>query len=103
MRAAVSRIAPTVLIDLDEFKLLRASAADKRIVSVIVNGCAYSCCGRGWQRRDGYEQHYRGWVDNLTFPIETDHEGTFMLYSPGIGTLAYVIAARFSEVEAVSE
>lgn len=91
------------MIDLDEFKLLRASATDKRIVSVVVSGCAYSCCGRGWQRRDGYEQHYRGWVDNLTIPTKRGEAGSFMLYSPGIGTLAYVIAVRFDEVQAVDQ
>lgn len=86
------------MIDADELALLRASAinhgGDARIVEVIVNGCAYSCCGRPWARRDGYEQTYSGWIDNL-------NERTFMLYSPGIGTLSYVIAVRFDEVEAV--
>lgn len=83
-----------------ELELLRASAinmgGDASVLEVTVNGCAYSCCGRGWQRRDGYWQDYRGWIDCL----DVDR-GTFMLYSPGIGTVSYVVAARFDEVEAV--
>lgn len=86
------------MIEAAELELLRASAlnlgGDGRIVAVDVNACAYSCCGRGWQRRDGYLQCYRGWIDNLG-------DGGFMLYSPGIGTLSYVLAVRFDEVEAV--
>lgn len=92
------------MIDADELDLLRASAinhgGDARIVEVIVSGCAYSCCGRPWSRRDGYEQTYSGWVDNLNLPDDRG-SGAFMLYSPGIGTLSYVIAVRFDEVEAV--
>jgi Fe-S-cluster containining protein len=86
--------------DLDK---LRESQRNKhRLVTVTVNGCAYSCCGKGWQRRDGYEQRYTGYIDNLTVP--TDEEaargmhGTFMLYSGGLGTLSYVIACRFFEL-----
>jgi hypothetical protein len=73
---------------------------DKLQVEIVVTGCAYSCCGRGWQRRDGHEQAYRGWVDNLELP-QDGAAGTFMLYSPGIGTLSYVVAVRFDEVQEV--
>lgn len=92
-----------------EVELLRASQADKsRLVRVVVTGCAYSCCGRGWDRRDGYEQTYSGYVDNLQEPEtvklagqEVTHAGTFMLYAAGIGTISYVIACRFFEVDLV--
>lgn len=85
--------------DLDK---LRASQEDKhRLVTVVVTGCAYSCCGKGWQRRNGYEQTYTGYVDNLKEPDDFN-VGTFMLYSPGIGTLSYVIAARFDELADVA-
>jgi hypothetical protein len=92
------------MVDAAELELLRASAlncgGDGRMVTVIVNSCAYSCCGRGWLRREGYEQTYRGWIDNLHDPDKI-HVGTFMLYAPGIGTLGYTIAVRFDEVELV--
>lgn len=84
-----------------ELDLLRASAVnhggDARELEIVVTGCAHSCCGRGWRRRDGYEQTYHGYVDNLTI----DEPGAFMLYSKGIGTLSYVLAVRFSEVQSV--
>lgn len=75
---------------------------EKLLVEVVVMSCAYSCCGRGWRRRDGYEQTYRGWVDNLEQPAG-EMAGTFMLYSPGIGTVSYVVAVRFDEVQEVRE
>jgi hypothetical protein len=53
----------------DDLDKLRASQEDKhRLVTVTVTGCAYSCCGKGWQRRDGYEQAYTGYIDNLQEP-----------------------------------
>jgi hypothetical protein len=98
------------MIDARELELLRASAlnhhGDGRELCVTAHGCAFSCCGRGWQRRDGYMQIYRGWVDCLHIPVDDDLKqrfGTFMLYSPGIGTLSYVVAMRFDEVELVEE
>lgn len=87
-----------------ELEILRASAlnmgGDGAIVRAVVNGCAFACCGRGWHRRDGYWQEYQGYIDNLQLP-DNGAAGTFMLYSPGIGTLSYVIAVRFGEVESV--
>lgn len=83
------------MVDAGELELLRASQASGEPVSVIVHGCAYSCCGRGWMRRDSYLQTYRGRIDNLT-------DGTFMLYSQGLGTIGYVLVVRFDEVEIVS-
>lgn len=61
------------------------------LVTVRVSGCAYSCCGRAWRRKDGYEQTYRGYIDCLT-------DNSFMLYSLGIGTLSYVVAVRADEL-----
>lgn len=90
------------MLDADEVALLERAAlnvgGDGTVVNMVVNACAYSCCGRGWQRRDGYEQAYTGWVDSLTLP-EGEAQGTFMLYSAGLGTIGYVVAVRFSEVE----
>lgn len=83
----------------EEIQLLR-EATPERSVRVVVSACAYACCGRGWQRRDGYEQVYHGYVQNLTEPAG-EADGTFMLYSAGIGTISYVIACRFGEVDAV--
>lgn len=68
-----------------------------RTVAVQVTGCAYSCCGKGWRRRD-YEAVYTGYVDNL----QDDDHGTFLLFSRGIGTVSYVCAIRFGEVLDVS-
>jgi hypothetical protein len=69
----------------DDLAKLRASQEDKhRLVTIVVTGCAYSCCGKGWQRRDDHE--------------ESAGAGTFMLYSAGIGTLSYVVACRDYEL-----
>lgn len=69
--------------------------------TVRVSDCAYSCCGRGWHRRD-YEATYTGYIDNYE---ERDGEraGNFMLYSVGIGTISYVIAVRDFELLEVIE
>lgn len=95
-------------LDKEEWNLLRAVAvsgpavAERQgapqageVVEIRVNACAYSCCGRGWRRRDDYEQVYAGYVDNLT-------DATFMLYSMGIGTVSYVVAVHFSELLGVN-
>lgn len=85
-------------MDSTDLEIIEAAATDRaRTVEVVVNACAYSCCGRGWQRRDGYEQTYVGYVDNL-HPPEDGAVGTFMLYSVGLGTISYVCAIRFDEV-----
>ena len=86
------------MIEAADWNLLRDAAAGSReLVTVVVTGCAYSCCGRGWRRRDGYEQTYHGWVDNLT-EREGGKAGSFMLYSPGLGTVSYVVAVLDFEV-----
>jgi hypothetical protein len=88
----------------DDLAKLRASQEDKhRLVTIVVTGCAYSCCGKGWQRRDDHEQTYTGYIDNLQEPgnsarDESAGAGTFMLYSAGIGTLSYVVACRDYEL-----
>lgn len=85
------------------FESLRAHAVnmhgDGAHKTVVVSGCAYSCCGRGWHRRE-YEATYTGYIDNYE---ERDGEaaGTFMLYSVGIGTISYVIACRDFELQEV--
>jgi hypothetical protein len=70
-------------------------------VEVVVTGCAYSCCGGGWRRRDGYEQTYRGHVDNLRGPTTDGAVGSFMLYSHGVGTLSYVVAVTLPDLALV--
>ena len=89
------------MLDAREIELLLHSQRDHSTLEVVVSGAAYSCCGRGWRRRDGYEQTYYGWIDNLHSP-EPGRVGTFMLCSPGVGTLSYVVAVRFDEVEAIA-
>lgn len=82
-------------MDGDELALLEASQADHAVIlHVVVTACAWSCCGRGWQRRDGYEQEYWGWADNVD-------GGTFMLYNPGLGAPSYVIACKTADVALV--
>ena len=86
------------MVDAADWGLLREAAQDRgRIVTIVVTGCAYSCCGRGWRRRDGHEQTYHGWVDNFT-DREGEKAGTFMLYNPGLGTVSYVLAVSDFEV-----
>lgn len=92
-------------LDAEDVQLLVDAQADKtRSVEILVSGCAYSCCGRGWMRRDGYEQTYRGWIDCLQLDEHPQGPrwGTFMLYSPGLGTISYVVAVRFGEVLGIS-
>lgn len=81
--------------DRERIELSAANLGD--LVTVTVNGCAYSCCGKGWRRRDGYEQEYTGWIDNLS-PADEGGVMTFMLYSGGLGTISYVCAIREDEV-----
>jgi hypothetical protein len=90
-------------IDTRDLELLRSvtvngGSSPGTIVEIVVNGCAYSCCGRGWLRKDGYEQTYQGWIDNLREPDLVDGVGSFMLYATGVGTLSYVVAVLFHEV-----
>lgn len=85
-------------IDPADRALLEEAARDRTVVvEIVVDGAAYACCGRGWQRRDGYEQTYRGWIDNFE-PPDGGMAGTFMLYALGLGTISYTVACRFYEV-----
>lgn len=82
------------MIDADDRETLHRAHGTAEQVTIVVSRCAYSCCGRGWLRRDGYEQTYTGRIAL----VDTD---AFLLYAGGIGTLSYVVAARFDAVEAV--
>jgi hypothetical protein len=89
------------MIDAADLALIEDAAANHgQAIDVVVNACAYSCCGKGWRRREGYEQHYRGWIDNYE-PAENGSVMTFMLYSTGLGTISYVCAIRADEVTGV--
>lgn len=84
------------MLDAEDLELLRESARDySKLVRVKVIGCAYSCCGKPWIRRDGYEQDYIGYVNPLD---ESPPQVTFTLVSPGIGTISYWCAIREGEV-----
>jgi hypothetical protein len=63
-------------------------------VTVQVTGCAFSCCGRGWRRRAGYEQLYTGRV------VALDGRG-FVLVSEGAGSVGYVVWALLEDTLAV--
>jgi hypothetical protein len=89
------------MIDDADVLVLERSQQTHETVRVTVTGCAFACCSRGWVRRDGYEQTYEGYVDNLKLP-EAGMAGTFMLYGTGVGTVSYVVAVRFYEVAAVA-
>lgn len=95
--APVEAAVPAWAFDLADYELLLHSAETRERVELVVTGCAYSCCGRGWQRRDGYEQTYVGYVDNLEVTVGLS-DGAFMLYSVGMGTISYVLAVRLEEV-----
>lgn len=91
------------MIDAEDLELLREAAGNRAVeVAIEVSGCAYSCCGRGWHRRDGYHQVYRGFVDNFEEAAEiariSEAVGGFIVYNRGIGTLSYAVAVRFREV-----
>lgn len=71
------------------------TGGDGALISVVVSGCRYSCCGRPFARRD-FEATYHGWIDHLT-------DDGFALYAVGIGTVSYVIEARLDELVEVLE
>lgn len=78
--------------------LLVASLEDHRQeVEVVVDACAYACCGRGWQARSGYEQTYRGYVANIDLP-SGDEPGGARLISRGAGTVSYFAVFGFDHV-----
>lgn len=92
------------MLDADELALLERVALNTATgpergqpLRVTVNGCAYSCCGKGWQRRVGHEQVYTGWIDSLN----VSSPSSFMVFGIGIGTVSYVVAVLDYEVELV--
>ena len=56
------------MVDPQELELLAHSQRFRDTLEVVARGCAFSCCGKGWRRRDGYEQAYYGSVDNVQLP-----------------------------------
>lgn len=79
--------------DAEDRELIAQACAAKAWVELVVSGCAYTCCGRGFRRRDGYEQTYQGRV------VSTTEDG-LRLENPGAGS-TYVVLAAFDEVEDV--
>lgn len=77
-----------------EWNLLAASQSGRSLVEVTCSAAAYSCCGKGWHDRTGYEQTYRGRVTNLG-------DRSFMLMSAGIGTVSYTVAVDYEHVALV--
>lgn len=80
----------------DDVDLIHQAAAFRpaRDVNLTVRRCQYNCCGHGWLLRSGYEQHYTGYVDNVT-------ASGFTLVSRGIGTVSYSLLVNFADVEIV--
>lgn len=92
--------------ELDLLETVNVSSRGLRqgeIVEIEVHACAYSCCAKGWRRRDGYPQIYRGYIDNFERASHDGQRTTFMLYAQGIGTLSYVVAVRDDEADSVIE
>lgn len=79
-------------VDPQERELLERAGHARAQVEIVVSGCAYRCCGRGWRRKDGYEQTYAGFVQ-----VGTDG---VLLENPGIGS-PYFVMATFEEVQDV--
>lgn len=71
------------------------NTGDGALITVVVSGCRYSCCGKPFSRRD-FQATYHGWIDHLT-------DDGFALYAVGIGTVSYVIEARLDELVEVLE
>lgn len=87
-----------------ERSLLIDSLEDHRKqVRIVVDACAYACCGRAWQSRDGYEQTYQGYIANLDLPSGSEPGGA-RLIARGVGTVSYFVVFTFDhllDVEAV--
>lgn len=81
------------MIDAADLELLQTVQGTAEQVRIVVSRCAYSCCGREFLRA-GYDQTYVGRVAHVDATA-------FLLYANGIGTLSYVVAARYDDVEAV--
>lgn len=81
------------VIDAADRELLQLVQGTAEQVTIVVSACVYTCCGRD-RLREGYEQTYTGRIAHVD-------ETAFLLYANGIGTLSYVVAARYDDVEAV--
>jgi hypothetical protein len=82
-----------LVIDAGDLKLLQRAQGTAEQVTVVLSSCVYSCCGRSFARA-GYEQSYTGRIAHVD-------DNAFLLYANGIGTLSYVVAARYEDVECV--
>lgn len=82
----------------DDLKMLKMSASTNDSIKVVVTGCAVSCCGRPWARRDGYTQTYYGRVNQIKLD-EYGKPGSFVLFTAGIGTTGLIALIAFDEVE----
>jgi hypothetical protein len=89
LRALFSRSEPEPSLA-DEIRVAKDAGAE---LAITVSSCTHICCARV-SRRDGYEQHYQGFV--LTIG-----ESGFMLEKPGIGKYTYRVAVEFSELVAI--
>lgn len=82
----------------EDLTILRQAAHDRSLnISITVSACDYNCCGRGWLRREGYEQQFVGYVHALVV-LE---DGGLTLVSRGVGTISYSVFARFDEIKHV--
>lgn len=77
-----------------EWELLVTSQQRRSGVRIVVTDCVYSCCGKGWQPRTGYEQTYHGVVGHLS-------DSSFTLMSAGIGTISYTVVVEYHAVALV--
>lgn len=88
----------------EDFTTLVGSLEDhRREVEIVVDACAYACCGRGWSTREGYEQTYRGYIATLDLPSASEPGGA-RLIARGIGTVSYFVVFgldRLLDVRAV--
>lgn len=83
----------------DEQALLAAALEDRQSVRIVVRGCDFSCCSRGWHRRE-YEQELVGRVA-AHFEPDDDTDGLVLLNGDGISSIAYVARIRYREIEVV--
>lgn len=85
-------------------RLLVESLEDPRmVVEVVLDACLYSCCGKPWQDRIGYEQTYQGRIITLDLPDDSE-PGCARLVARGIGTVTYTVIfglAHLVDVRAV--
>lgn len=82
----------------DDRRLLLDSLEDHRKeVEIVVDACAYACCGRAWQAREGYEQTYRGYIANIDLSTSSEPGGA-RLIRRGAGTITYFVVFTFDHL-----